>query len=187
MVELTKPDWSSRLMRLDPNQLPHSVSLEGLGQRSRRFSFELDRNGARLNQVVDCEPCVSTTLPNTDFKGIAARTISGENQQTIFTLELHHPNPDLCVPVLVADNLDDIAADWHTWSKMMKLPMLMVDAGNIAKNVRQQLGAVMIEDPIARRKRITSLKRRPWFLRRRKTGRVCVIKPLHASEIIARQ
>lgn len=69
----------------------------------------------------------------------------------------------------------------------MRLPMLIIEADGMAQPVKNELGAVMIEDPIARRKRITAIKHRPWFARRRKLGSVSEVTKLSAAEIIARK
>lgn len=183
MVKLTKPDWAGRPMRLDPYHLPHSVALE----RAGKFSYKIDRNGAVLKRQLDGGLPVSMALPQKAFKGVAARTIVDENGQVIFTLELHHHDPQMCLPVLVANDLDDIAADWHAWSRMMGLPMLIIDDANMAQHVCKRLGALMVENPIGRRKRITTVKRRGWFLRRRKIGDVGIVEKLSAAEIIARR
>lgn len=183
MVELTKPDWASHPMRLDPYHLPHAVTFE----RGDKFSYKIDRNGAVMKRVLDGGLPISMALPQKAFRGVAARTIIGDNGETIFTLELHHHDPDLCLPVLVADNLDDIAADWHSWSRLMKLPMLIVDERNMAQHVSNRLGALMVENVGERRKRITMVKRRGWFMRRRKIGDVGIIEKLSAAEIIARR
>ena len=52
--------------------------------------------------------------------------------------------------------------------------------------LRDELGMVMLESPIARRKRISAYKPRPWFLRRRKMGVVGPVIKITANEIIAR-
>lgn len=187
MVNQAAPKWASRTLRLDPYRLPHSVSLD----RGVQFSYNIDRTGAVMRRQLGCGLPVSMALPNKSFKGIAARVIAGDKGNSIFTLELHHYDPDLCLPVLVADNLDDIAADWHAWSRMMRLPMLIVDEDNIAIPVREQLGMILVEEPHERRKRITIVRHRPWFLRRRKTGvqfegNDIVLRKLDAKEIIAR-
>ena len=183
MVNQTKPDWASRLMRLDPYQLPHSVSF---GQ-NKRNSYKIDRNGAVMKRELNCGLPVSMALPQKAFKGVAARIFEQIDGQIIFTLELHHHDIDLCLPVLVADNLDDIAADWHAWSRLMRLPMLLVDEQNIANSVRKQLGLLMVENPIERRKRFAMTKNRTWFSRRRKMGNIGLIEKLSAAEIIARR
>ena len=180
-----RPDWAGRPMRLDPYHLPHAVSMHGSG--AGNFSYNIDRAGATLKRALGCGLPVSMALPQKAFKGVAARTLSDENGNMIFTLELHHHDKAMCLPLLVAHNMDDIAADWHAWSRMMKLPMLLVDENNMATPVRNELGRIMVEAPIARRKRITMVKRRPWFLRRRKIGAVSRVAKLSSAEIIARR
>ena len=117
-----------------------------------------------------CGLPLSFALPAKSFKGIAAQAVEHEDGSKIVSLELHHSDPELCIPLLIADNLDDIAADWHSWSRLMKLPMLVIGEDGLSQPVRDELGMVMVESPIARRKRITAYKPRPWFLKRRKTG-----------------
>ena len=69
----------------------------------------------------------------------------------------------------------------------MKLPMLVIGADDTAQPVTEQLGAIMVENPVDRRKRITSVKHRPWFLRRRRVVKVVgEVERLTADEIIAR-
>ena len=185
MVNLANPDWASRPMRLDPYHLPHNVSMAT--SKTRKFSYKIERNGATMKRDLSCGLPVAMALPQKAFKGVAARTLSDENGKTIFTLELHHHDADLCLPLLVSDNLDDIAADWHAWSRMMNLPMLLIDENDMATPVRNQLGNIMVETPIQRRKRITTVKRRGWFLRRRQIGQVSSVTKLSVAEIIARR
>ena len=68
----------------------------------------------------------------------------------------------------------------------MKLPMLIIGEDGLSQPVREELGMVMLESPIARRKRITAYKPRPWFLKRRKMGVVGPVIKITANEIIAR-
>ena len=182
MVSTTEPDWASRRMRLDPYHLPHSVLFE----QDKHFIYNIDRNGAVMKRQLNSGLVASIALPRKAFQGIAARTIDEGNGKTIFTLELHHYDKEFCLPVLIADDLNDIAADWHAWSRLMHLPMLLIDDNNMAKPVRDQLGSLMVESPIERRKRITMLKHRPWFSRRRKVGNISGVNKLAATEIIAR-
>jgi hypothetical protein len=103
------------------------------------------------------------------------------------SLELLHHDSALSLPLLVSDNLDDIAADWHAWSRMMRLPMLIIGADDEAQPVREQLGEILIEAPFERRKRYATLKHRPWFLRRRKPGKVGPVEKISGEELIARR
>lgn len=167
-------------MRLDPYKAPHQVEL---GDKS----YKVDVRGAVFRKVLSCGLPVNLALPNKAFKGVAARAIEDAQGNVAVTLELHHHDPELCIPLLVADNFDDVAADWHSWSRLMKLPMLIINPDELATSVRNMLGEIMVETPWERRKRITTVKHRPNFLRRRKIGVVGEVVKLTAADIIARR
>ncbi len=172
-----------REMRLDPFHLPHKVTFD----RKDGLSYSIDRNGAVMKRELTCGLPVSMALPVWAFQGVAARALQNEDGSTSVSLVLYHHDADCCLPVLISDNLDDIAADWHAWSRMLKLPMLMIGADDEANPVREQLGAIMVEAPLERRKRFGWLKHRPNFLRRRKVGVVGKVERISAAEIIARR
>ncbi|MBL4727671.1 MAG: hypothetical protein JKY83_13600 [Rhizobiaceae bacterium] len=171
-------NWAGRDIRLDPFHLPHNV------RNDSSLSYSIDRDGVEMQRNGSPN---SIKLPAQSFKGIAARAVETEDGGMLVTLELHHEDAELCVPVLVTDNMDDIAADWHAWSRVLSLPMLILDADNSASPVRKLLGEIMVEDPIERRKRHRTIKHRPNFLRRRKVGVVGIVERLTAAEIIARR
>jgi hypothetical protein len=175
-------DASAEFFRLDPYKMA-----ERLRYAKGDMQFTIDRTGVSVKMKLPKSGLpLAFGIARSAFKGIAARAVENADGSQTVSLELHHTDPDLCVKVLVADNLDDIAADWHSWSRLMKLPMLIVDADGMSKPVRDELGMVMLETPTARRKRITGYKPRPWFLKRRKMGVVGNITRLTANEIIAR-
>ncbi|MEZ5871850.1 MAG: DUF6101 family protein [Nitratireductor sp.] len=178
-----KPAWAGAQLRLDPYGLPHRLVLEG----PNATSYTIDRQGAVMKRRLNCGLPVSMALPSKAFTGIAARAIENDDGSITATLELHHADSDLCVPLLVSDNLDDIAADWHAWSRLLQLPMLIVGADAIARPIREQLGQIMVEPAIARRKRMSRLNMRPWFLRRRKVGIVGEVVRVSGEELIARR
>ena len=63
-----------------------------------------------------------------------------------------------------------------------------LEPGDVAQyRIRKQLGEIMVETPWERRKRITAIKHRPNFLRRRKAGVVGEVVKISAAEIIARR
>ena len=193
MVEMTKTadqtaatniDVNSGVkhFRLNPYSIPDRIVFS-----HNNVKYAIDRTGVSVKMKMKKSGLpLSFAIPARTFEGIAAKAVELSDGTQQVTLELHHQDPALCIPVLVSDNLDDIAADWHSWSRLMKLPMLMIGADNMAHPVREELGMVMIEDPIERRKRISTIKQRPWFLRRRKVGIVGEVQKITAAEIIAR-
>ncbi|MFZ1813356.1 MAG: DUF6101 family protein [Rhizobiaceae bacterium] len=177
-----KPVWAGRHMRLDPYSMPHRLEMD-----VNDLSYSIDRQGAVMKRTLTCGLPVSMALPVRSFKGVAARAIENADGSVTVTLELHHHDADLCVPLLVSDDLDDIAADWHAWSRLLRLPMLIVGADSKAVPVRQQLGEIMVDPAYPRRKRFSTLKHRPWFLRRRKPGVIGEIVKISGEELIARR
>ncbi len=181
MAQLAKQETGSgRSLRLDPYLGSHQLNL---GDKP----YKVSRNGVVVKKTMRIGNEMTIAVPSKAFKGVAARAIEDANGVVTVSLELLHHDPELCVPLLYANDMDDIAADWHSWSRLMKLPMIVVDLENNPTAVTKQLGDLMIEDPIARRKRITTIKHRPNFMRRRKMGDVGEVQKLTAAELIARR
>ena len=154
--------------RVDPRSLDHRHSFTLSGKR-----YALDARGA----TVHSDEGLSVAVRPHEFEGVTARAAEDENGRVIVTLELMHADRALSVPLLVADDLDDVAADWRDWAKMFRLPMLMVEAdGTIAS-----LNAVMA--PHDRRPRAS---KRPRFLLRRRTAPLGLTMRIQGREIIAR-
>src|SRR5690606_10019817 len=101
-------------------------------------------------------------------------------------LELLHNDPMLSVPLLVAHDLDDVAADWRAWADAYRLPMLLVEADGVARALEDTLGGVRKGPLKARRKRSSSQPRRSRFAARRKVGGLGLRLVVSGEEIIAR-
>ncbi|MCB1386704.1 MAG: hypothetical protein KDJ80_12295 [Nitratireductor sp.] len=173
---------SKGYFRLDPYAIPDRIRFT-----RNAVEYTLDRTGVSVRMILAKSGLpLSFALPARSFKGIAARCVEHADGSHTVSLELHHHDPALCIPVLVAGDLNDIAADWHSWSRLMRLPMLIIDERGLAQTIRNELGAIRVETPIARRRRITLLRHRPWFLRRRKAGTVGEVTKITAAEIISR-
>ena len=180
MAALANQTGASPLLRLDPYQGPHKMNVG-------ETSYKIDTHGAVVKKTLNCGLPVTMAVPARAFKGVAARATEGENGELAVSLELHHHDRELCVPLLYANDMNDIAADWHSWSRLMNLPMLIIDESNVASAIRKQLGSLMVETPWERRKRITTPKHRPNFLRRRQKGTIGEVVKITAAEIIARR
>ncbi|MEM7215094.1 MAG: DUF6101 family protein [Pseudomonadota bacterium] len=180
MANIARQDGAGRRMRLDPYQKQHKIELNNK-------SYKIDTNGAVVKKMLSCGLPVTMAVPAKAFKGVAARAVEDSEGRMTVTLELLHHDPELCVPLLFAEDMNDIAADWHSWSRLMKLPMLLVGLDGEPTAIQSMLGEIMVEAPWDRRKRISSIKHRPNFLRRRKPGTVGEVEKLTAAELIARR
>jgi hypothetical protein len=181
-----KPLWAGAAMRLDPFRLPQAVTYAGRDDQGE-IDILVDAKGARLRRTLSRSGLdVSLVLPFRAFRGVAARAIEDEFGGVTATLELYHADPQLCIPLLVAENLDDIAADWRGWSNACGLPMLLVEADGIARPLEESVGRVKADAPIERRKGRSAPKRRARFLARRREGDLGLRLVVQGEEIIAR-
>lgn len=186
--QASRPEWASQTMRLDPYTLPHCVSFNREAKDTRTPSavdVTLDFKGATMRRMLGCGVPLSLALPSRSFQGVAARAFENEDGTTTVTLELMHADPELSIPLCVSDAVEDTAADWHSWSRALNLPMLMVDEQGKTEAVKNA-GLSSEQHSQPRRVRHTVVKRRPNFLRRRKMGTVGPMRTLYAREIIAR-
>ncbi|MEX3007922.1 DUF6101 family protein [Hoeflea sp. TYP-13] len=184
---LRKPAWAGDELRLDPGHFPQQVTYASRHDHDG-VTFTLDKRGAVLRKVLPQSGLpLSIALPVRAFKGIAARAMDHGDGSVTVTLELHHEDSELCVPLLVAHDLDDIAADWNSWSEVYKLPMLMIESDGQAKPLDEQLGPIKTKSTKPRRRHSFVAGRRPRFLVRRSTGSLGIRMTIKGEEIIARR
>jgi len=181
-----KPVWAGCNMRLDPFRLPQMVSY-ATSDAYGDVDFTIDARGARIERILGQSRLpVTVVLPGSAFRGVAARAIEDETGEVTVTLELLHNDPMLSVPLLVASDLDDVAADWRAWADAYRLPMLLVEADGVARSLEESIGQVKAAPVQQRRKGRVSYQRRPRFLARRKMGDLGLRLVVGGEEIIAR-
>ncbi|WP_416798368.1 DUF6101 family protein [Ciceribacter azotifigens] len=181
-----KPAWAGATLRLDPSRFPHQITY-ALREAAGDVTITIDERGAILRKVLPSSGLpLSFALPARAFRGVAARAIDHGDGEVTVTLELHHEDPDLCIPLLVAHDLCDIAADWRGWADAFRIPMLMVEGDGIARPLEEHLGDVKARAIQPRRRHSYFAQRRPRFLVRRSTGSLGVAMKISGKEIIAR-
>ncbi|MEA3535733.1 DUF6101 family protein [Rhizobium sp. CC-YZS058] len=183
---VSQPAWAETTLRLDPKRFPQQASFVPAGTISD-VSISLDERGAVMRKILPTSGLpLSIALPARAFRGVAARAIDHGDGEVTVTLELHHDDIELCIPLLVAHDLSDIAADWRAWSEAYKIPMLMIEADGVARPLEEHLGEVKTRQ-ITPRRRHQLHRRRPRFLMRRATTSLGVAMKIDGCEIIARR
>jgi hypothetical protein len=167
------PAWSTVRFRLDPRDLPQRVHLPtGFVAGTGIAAYRLSRSEVMCCRHLPCGIPMTLKFPIAAYRGIAARTLPGADpDQVVVTLELLHHDPLLSMPLLCAEDLDHVAADWVAWARLFSLPMLVVEADGRVSPVDRVVGAVRTRPVQPRRRRVTTAGRRPRFLLRRKVGR----------------
>ncbi len=148
MSTCPKPVWAGRHMRLDPYRLPQAASYAARDEIGD-VTYTIDKRGAVIHRTLPGSGLpLATALPARLFKGVAARAIEDEDGEVTVTLELLHEDAALSVPLLVADDLDDVAADWRAWAHAYGLPMLIVEADGIARTLEESLSSAMRKEKL---------------------------------------
>ena len=179
-----KPAWAGATLRLDPSRFPQQVTYALRGALGD-VTITIDERGAVLRKILPGSGLpLSFALPARAFKGVAARAMENGDGEVTVTLELHHHDPKCTVPLLVASDLYDVAADWRGWADLFGLPMLMVEADGTIQSLEETLGKIKAAAPAPRR-RSPNRQRRPRFLARRKPG-LGIRMIVSGEEIIAR-
>lgn len=183
-------------VRLDPAALPHRFRYDtGVDPRSGRPMGEaaviLDGSMVQVCRRLPSGIPMAMRLPMAAFEGVAVRMAADPADpegEGLVILELLHRDPHLSLPLSVARDLDDVVADWKAWSRVLMLPMLLVEIDGSWRAIETRLGAVKIAPVKPRRRRSVLAGRRPRFLARRKvgvTGRDTVV--IEKCEIFGRE
>lgn len=181
-----QPVWAGHEFRLDPAKLPQKLSY-ATSSAGGEVTITIDHRGAVLKRVLENSRLpINMALPARAFQGVAARAMETGPESAIVTLELLHTDPDLCIPLRVGQELTEIAKDWHSWSQLLGLPMLLVDADGVTRDLNASAEAIMTEKAYDRRPHAMFTERRPRFLARRRMGQLGCRLVVDGDEIIAR-
>ena len=109
---------------------------------------------------------LTVKVPIDCYKGVTVDiAVAGSGCLAEVRVLLAHDDPDLEVPLYIADHDDDLVAEWRRWARDLALPLLMrTDAGDV--DAMPRLGQVAIGTPGPRRARRAFLRRRPRAPRR---------------------
>lgn len=183
---VNQPAWATSRLRLDPGLFPQHLRYE-IENSQETVAITLDERGVVMRRSLPASGLpLTVALPSRVFKGVAARAIDHGNGDVTVTLELHHNDPSLCIPLLVAHDLFDIAADWRSWSEAYGIPMLMVEADGVARELDEHLITAGAKPPKPRRRHSYFADRRPRFLVRRKVGNLGISMKIKGREIFSR-
>lgn len=172
------PAGSGRALRLDPHRLPaRYAAADDRADGSARF-IEIDREQVLLRRSVN-GVLMRLRIPVEVYLGVAVRLADNDG---VVAITLEHPDPALSVTLHTDGGIDDAAAEWQSWAKVLGLPLLIEDIDGTLRRPVEMLGALMTGRIALRRRRKTPLrKRRPYFAPRRR-GFALIASAVHRDE-----
>lgn len=183
------PAGSGRALRLDPFALPMVFEAGDAVADGRVREVELHRERVVVRRSVGGMR-MAVNLPVSAYRGVSIRISQPEQNGDIATaVVLEHHDPALTLPLYVAGNADDVAAEWRAWANVLGMPLLVAEADGSMHEPFARMGAVRLAKTSPRRRRSSPLKsRRPKMLMRRKAGSLDAATSVYRGEreIIAR-
>jgi hypothetical protein len=179
---------SSRALRLDPYALPARYAAHDSGADGQVREIELSRDRVVLRRAVRGIP-MRVGVPLHEFRGVSMCMLPPEGGEPAAAIVLEHRDGALNVPLFVASEGDDVAALWKSWGRVLRVPLLVVEADGTLREPFPRLGRLALGKPSPRRRRRAAIKwRRPSILMRRKPGPPSREAVVHRGEreIIAR-
>lgn len=180
-----KPAGSGRALRLDPFSLPQLFRAGDAGADGRMRDVELYSEHVVVRRRVS-GIAMALDLPVTEFLGVALQVVpQGKAENVCLTLE--HPDPALSIPLYNSTDSDDVVAEWQSWARTLRRPLLVTDDSGALHELFPRLGQVRLGRPEPRRRRRTAMKgRRPAIRWRRRAGYAADTVHRGEREIIAR-
>ncbi len=122
------------------------------------------------------------------FSGVAIRidTTDGSPDGFAVSVNLHHDDPELCIPLHMAFDMNDASAHWQSWSRILGLPLLLAASDGSWREPFERLGKLAVNDAYARHPRLCLQNRRSLVSSTRSKAAGHNRPTVHSREIIAR-
>lgn len=197
MRRQTKPQglasrWPVRSMDIDPFQLPVNFSLPVNSVSGKPFRaqdrVEIENGFITVERTVQGDGPVREQVSLEEFSGVAIRAeFTGENKD-VFTVSvnLHHEDPELCIPLYISFDMNDVNARWQNWGRALKLPLLVLNPDGTWRTPLAQLGRLAVKPAYLRSARKMLGQRRSCMSIFRETGEPGRMPVLSGAEIVAR-
>lgn len=180
-------------MDVDPFHLPTQFSLPVqtvAGQLLRaRDRIRIENATVAVEREVMGARAITKNIALDEFTGVAIRAdLVGEGDDRFaVSVNLHHPDPDLCIPLHMSYDMSEVSARWQSWGRALRLPLLLPALDGTWKEPFERLGKVNVKPPHGRVSRRFLANRRSCMSGLRETGDSRTRTAIGGTEIIARQ
>jgi hypothetical protein len=123
-----------------------------------------------------------------EFSGIALRAelVGDGSDELAVSVNLHHEDPELCIPLHVSFDMSDVNARWQSWSRALGLPLLLPAPDGTWQEPFDRIGGLMIKPAVRRQPRKMLAKRKSCMSAFREKVAPRPMPVVGGAEIIAR-
>ena len=183
--------WTIHPLETDPYDLPIRLRLRH-AKAPRRWQGCYDdvvvgRRAVAVRQTRAGIRGAIRVVPIKAFKGVAVELAlhDGPEGNVRVSISLQHEEAGLCVPLLVAFDLEIAGARCQSWAQALGLPLLLPTADGGFVEWGERLGSLRIKPPKPRRAALVLSDRKPNFCKHRLPAAKSVSR-LDGREMIAR-
>lgn len=184
--------WPVRPMDVDPFRLPAQFSLAVESVPGRllrgRDRVRIEPAAVSVEREVMGVRTARKLVALSEFSGVAIRAaLVGENENRFaISVNLHHADPALCIPLHMAFDMDEANARWQSWARTLRLPLLMPAAEGGWREPVEKLGKIVVNRPCRRDPRRMLAARRSAMSSVRDPGVAREAPVVSGVEIVAR-
>ena len=197
MRRQTKPQglasrWPVRPMDIDPFQLPVKFAVPVNSVSGKLFraqdKVEIENGSVTVEREVMGARSVREKVSLEDFSGVAIRAeLIGENEDVFaVSVNLHHEDPELCIPFYIAFDIDEVNARWQSWGRTLGLPLLLPTPGGTWCEPFERIGKLVVKPALMRHPRKMLQHRRSCISAFREGGERKRMPVVSGAEILAR-
>lgn len=174
--------------RLDPFALPVRFAAPDAAADGGERRVTLEAGRVVVDRMVR-SVSMRIAVPLNCFSGVAVRVAPGDKPDCDrVEVVLAHRDRALDVPLHESAPDGDGLAEWRSWGRALKLPLLVEELDGRRSTPATLLGLVEVGRPRPRRRHSLLAGRRPRFLVKRRTGKLTAETKVNRGEreIIAR-
>lgn len=185
--------WPVRPIDINPFRLPAQFSLPVKSVSGRllraRDTIQIDAAMIAVEREVLGARAIRKQVALEEFSGVAIRAelVGDDEDKVVVSVNLHHEDPELCIPLHMAYDMIDVTARWQSWGRALRLPLLVPDLDGGWREVTKRMGKLIIGTSHPREPRKSLTARRSYMSALRETGSPREQARVSGAEIIARR
>ena len=147
---------------------------------NRRRVIDVERDRVTIRRAV-AGVHMAIRVSASAYRGVGLRVAALEEGRFRYEIRLLHRDRDLSVSLAEGYDQKVIEDEWRAWVGFLRLPALVERIEGAETEVSLEGSGLVPRKPPPRRRGLSTVSRRPRFLRRRKVGRVVLVPTVHSN------